>query len=474
MADMLTPDICVIGGGPAGIAVAMGAARSAIPVVLVEKARPGGANLSYGSIPSKALIAAAEQHEMLRRGPALGVTGAPLQVNFGKVSDHIRTVGQAVAPHVSAERLTALGVRVINAPARFVDRRTVIAGDFTVAARRFVVATGAVPAPPAIPGLEDIDYLTPAGIFEMSRKPGHLLVLGANSYALELAQAYNRLGVDTTVIDTLAALPDEDPELAEVVLDRLRAEGVRIRDGATISGVTRRRGGVRVTVVESGEEVAVDGSHLLMATGRAPNVAELDLDAAEIASDKDGVTVDGHLRTTNKRVYAIGDVVAGPQVAGRGEDQARRILASIAYRLPRRDRPNDLPMVTFTDPGLARIGLSEADALARRLQVRVLRFPFIENERAQTERMPYGFIKVVASPRGRILGAAIVGHDAAEQISLWCLAMANGLNIRTLADFAPPHPSRAALSREVAATFDGGGLTPHWRRRIIEFLRKFG
>jgi pyruvate/2-oxoglutarate dehydrogenase complex dihydrolipoamide dehydrogenase (E3) component len=474
MAEVLTPDICVIGGGPAGIALATKAARSAVPVILIEKSRMGGANLAYGSIPSKALIAAAGHYEVLRHGPAFGVTGAPLQVNFGKVSEHIRSVADAVAPHVSAERLAALGVRVIAAPARFLDRRTVLAGEFTVNARRFVLATGAVPAVPDIPGLAGIDYMTAESAFDITRKPSHLLVLGANSHALEIAQAYTRLGVDTTVIDSAPALPDDDPELAEVVLERLRAEGIRVRDRVALSGIARRRGGIRVTIAEGEGEVQVDGSHLLVAAGRSPNVADLGLDAAGVAFDLDGVVVDRHLRTTNRRVYAIGDVVAGPSAVNRADCQAERVLRAMLFRLPVRDRSADAPVVTFTDPGLARVGLGAAEALKRDNKVRILRFPFIENDRSQAERMPAGFIKVVTSRRGRILGAAIVGHDAGEQIALWSLAIANRLGIESMLSFVPPYPARAEISRRVAETFYGPGLTPGWYRRIIEFLRKFG
>jgi pyruvate/2-oxoglutarate dehydrogenase complex dihydrolipoamide dehydrogenase (E3) component len=474
MAEVLTPDICVIGGGPAGIALATRAARSAVPVILVEKSRMGGANLAYGSIPSKALIAAAGHYEVLRHGPAFGVTGAPLQVNFGKVSEHIRSVADAVAPHVSSERLAALGVRVIAAPARFLDRRTVIAGEFTINARRFVLATGAVPAVPEIPGLAGIDYMTAESAFDITRKPSHLLVLGANSHALEIAQAYTRLGVDTTVIDGAPALPDDDPELAEVVLERLRAEGIRVRDRAAFTGIARRRGGIRVTIGEGEGEVQIDGSHLLVAAGRSPNVADLGLDAAGVAFDRDGVVVDRHLRTTNRRIYAIGDAVAGPSAVNRGDCQAERILRAILFRLPARDRSADASVVTFTDPGLARVGLGAAEALKRDAKVRILRFPFIENDRAQAERMPAGFIKVVTSRKGRILGAAIVGHDAGEQIALWSFAIANRLGIESMLSFVPPYPARAEISRRVAETFYGPGLTPGWYRRIIEFLRKFG
>lgn len=474
MAEMITPDICVVGGGPAGIALALRAAREAVPVVLIEKGSPGGADLSYGSVPSKALIAAADHHDLLRRGPTFGVTGAPLQVNFGKVSDHIRSVCNAVGPRVSAERLAALGVRVISAPARFLDRRTVLAGEFTIIARRFVVAAGAIPAVPDIPGLTDVEYMTPESAFDITRKPGHLLVLGAGSYALELAQAYSRLGVDTTIIDSNAALPDEDPELATVVVDRLRAEGVRIRDRVTISGIVKRRGGIRVTVVEEGTEIPVDGSHLLVVAGRLPDVADLGLAAAGIAYNDQGVTVDRLMRTTNRRVYAIGDVVAGPAVAARGDRQAELVLRSILYRLPKRGFSTDVPVVTYTDPGLARIGISESEARRRNDKVRVLRFPFVENDLAQIEHMPVGFIKTIVSRRGRVLGVSIVGRNAGELIAPWSLAVANRLNISAIAEMVTPYPSRSAISKSVAECFDEVGLTRQLRRRIIEFLRKFG
>ncbi len=474
MAKLLTPDICIIGGGPAGFAVASRAARLNVPVVLIEKARMGGVNLASGAIPSKALIAAANQYELLRRGPTLGVTGAPLQVNFGKVSEHIAAVAEAVAPHVSAERLAALGVRVIGAPARFLDRRTIIAGEFTVIARRFVIAVGAVPAIPNIPGLAGVDYMTVADAFDIARKPAHLLVLGANAYALEIAQAYHRLGVDTTVLDTAAALPDDDPELSEIVLNRLRAEGIRIRDKAAITSVARRRGGIRVTVDGPDGQASIDGSHLLVATGRSPNIADLGLEAASVDHGPDGILVDRLLRTSNNRIYAIGDSIAGPALAERGDYEAGKILQDILFRLQRKPRVSDVPMVAHTDPAIARVGMSEAEATAAGETVRILRFPFVENDRVQAERMPAGFVKVIVSPRGRVLGAAIVGHEAGEQIAIWSLAVANKLDIRALIDLVPPYPARAEIARRVAETFLAPGLTPPWQRRIIEFLRKFG
>jgi pyruvate/2-oxoglutarate dehydrogenase complex dihydrolipoamide dehydrogenase (E3) component len=474
MPEELTPDICVIGGGPAGIAVALAAANSAVPVVLVEKDAMGGSNIARGAIPSKALLVAASLYETLRRGPAIGVTGAPLQVNFARIRDHIVAVAAAVAANSSAERVVALGVRVIAAPARFVDRRTVMAGDIAIRARRFIVATGAVPAPPLIPGLPGIDYMTVDSAFDMARKPAHLLIVGAGAHGLELAQAYHRLGVDSTVLDAGPALPETDPELAAIILERLRAEGIRVRAKAKIVGVARRKGGIRVTLVEGGDEAIVDGSHLLVAVGSRPNVAGLGLEAAGIALDPAGVVVDRLLRTTNRRVYAIGDVVAGLPSVARGEYHGDRILKSILYRLPIREYAGTVPEVVFTDPALASVGLSEADARRLRPDIRILRFPFVNNDLAQIERLPAGVIKVVTTRRGRILGAAIVGSGATEMIALWSLAIANRLPIVRMAALIAPYPSRIAISRRVAESFRGPGLTPRWRRRIMEFLRKFG
>src|SRR5581483_7582239 len=385
MAEVLTPDICVIGGGPAGQRLAVTAANSGVPVVLIEKGRLGGADLAHGSGPSKALIAAAGLYDTLRRGPAMGVSGAPLQVNFARLREHVLAAAASVEPAFSAARLAALGIRVIPGEAKFVDRRAVVADGIVIRARRFVLATGAVPSLPAIPGLAGVEPMRLDDAFDLTRKPAHLLLLGAGPHALELAQAYNRLGVDTTVIGGEAPLADEDPELAAIVLGRLAAEGVRFRTGKPVSGVARRRGGIRVTL--AGEEEAVDGSHLLLAMGRAPNIAGLRLEAAGIAFDPDGVVVDRLCRTTNRRVYAIGDVVAGPASVARAEHQIDRILLAILYRLPFREYAGRVPQAMFTDPGLARIGLSEAEANRIDRSVRVFRYPVLAGEASAGERL---------------------------------------------------------------------------------------
>lgn len=480
MAEELTPDICVIGGGPGGIAAALAAANEGVSVVLIEKNRTGGNNLTSGTVPSKALLAAASVYEALRAGPGFGVTGAPLQVNLGKVREHIVEATEAIARNVSPQRLTAQGVKVIGGAARFANPELVVADTTTIRARNVILAVGSVPAVPNLPGLDSVDSMTLTQGFDLSRKPAHLLVLGANRYALEFAQACARLGIDATVIDEAPALPDDDPELAAIVVDGLRAEGTRVRAGVKVQTIARRRGGIRITIDDPQDgTINVDGSHLLVATGRMPDVEGLGLAAASIAHDLSGITVDDGLRTSNRRVFAIGDAVAGPALAVRAEQQGVAVVNAIVHRKRVRDDPTLVPAVAFTDPALASVGLIEAEARRRHRDIRILRFPFIENDRAHIERQPAGMIKVVTAAGGRILGASIVGRDAAELIAPWSLVVANRLGVSAMHASMPPYPTRSAISHRVLEAFDEGGpggqhLTPEWSRRIINFFRKFG
>lgn len=483
MAAQLTPEICVIGGGPAGIAAALEAAAAGVSVVLIEKGALGGSSITGGAVASKALIAAAEVNEALRIGPAMGVSGAPLQVNLNRVRDHLMAATDEVAMTVTAERLAAEGIQVILGEARFGGPDVVIVGEMAIRARRFIIAVGSLPAPPALPGLDTVETLSFAAALQLDRRPSHLLVLGADRYALEIAQAYSRLGIDTTVIDQGQALPGDDPELSEVIVARLRAEGIRIRVGVAIRQFLRRRGGVRVLLVDpadaeaGGAEITVDGSHILVASGRAPAIASLGLNAAGVRSDGAGILVDGNLRTANRRVYAIGDAVAGSPSVARAELQARSIVRSILYRVPRKGDDALAPRVVFTDPGLAVVGLDEAAARSRYGEVRVLRLPFVENARARIERQSGGVLKVIATRGGRVLGAGIAGRGAAELIAPWSLAVANRLNLSQMEAMVAAFPTRSMLSQAIAqlrAENEGRGLTPMLRRRIIALLGKLG
>jgi pyruvate/2-oxoglutarate dehydrogenase complex dihydrolipoamide dehydrogenase (E3) component len=472
--ETLTPDICVIGAGSGGLSVAAAAAAFGVPVVLVEKGKMGGDCLNYGCVPSKALLAAARRAQALRTSAPFGVASQRPGIDFAKVHGHVHGVIAAIAPNDSKERFTGLGVRVIEGAARFKDRHTVAVGDaIEIKARRFVVATGSMPAAPPIPGLDQVPYLTNETIFDLTACPEHLAVVGAGPVGLELAQAFRRLGANVTVLEAAVPLAKDDPECAAIVLDQLAREGIAIRAGAE---VVRVEPGARprVVVATSGGEETIEASHLLVATGRRPNIEGLDLAAARIKSGPRGIVVDKRLRTSNKKVYAVGDVAGGPQFTHVANYHAGLVIRNALFRLPARVDEHTIPWVTYTDPELAQVGTTEAEADQRRARIRVLRWPYHENDRAQAERETRGHIKVITTSSGRILGATIVGAHAGELIATWALAIAQGLNIRAFAGMVVPYPTFAEIGKRAAIGYFAGSLTSPFVRRIISWLRRFG
>jgi pyruvate/2-oxoglutarate dehydrogenase complex dihydrolipoamide dehydrogenase (E3) component len=388
------------------------------------------------------------------------------------VHAHVHSTIAALAPNDSAPRFTALGVRVIAGHAEFCDPNTVVVNETAIAARRFVIATGSSPAIPPIPGLAQTPYLTNETIFDLATLPEHLVVIGAGPVGLELAQAFRRFGSAVTVIDAAIPLAKDDPECAALVVSTLEREGVVLHPNTRITKITGDTQTVRLTL--DGTSEPVQGSHLLVATGRALNLANLGLDRAGIAVTTHGITVDRQLRTTNRRVYAIGDVAGGPQFTHFANYHAGIVIRHALFRLPVRASDAALPWVTYTDPELARVGLSEAEARRRGLGVRVLRWPYHENDRAQIEQATRGHIKVLTTGRGRILGASIVGRDAGELISTFTLAIAQRLNIRALAGVMVPYPTLAEIGKRAAMSHFTPGLTRPIVRRIIGWLRRLG
>jgi pyruvate/2-oxoglutarate dehydrogenase complex dihydrolipoamide dehydrogenase (E3) component len=475
MVEVLRPDICVIGGGSGGLSVAAAAAAFGVPVVLVEKGRMGGECLNTGCVPSKSLLAAAKRARTVAQANAFGVTARDIAVDFGRVHAHVQGVIAAIAPNDSRERFTGLGVRVIEGAARFKDASTVVVGDgIEIAARRFVIATGSSPVIPPIAGLDATAHFTNETIFDLTVRPEHLIVIGAGPIGLELAQAFRRLGSAVTVLEAAAPLAGEEPECAAIVLDQLAREGIAIRSGIAVSRVTQAEAKVRVVLNGGNGEETIEGSHLLVATGRRPNVDGLGLDKAGIAYSGKGISVDNGLRTSNRGVYAIGDVAGGPQFTHAASYDAGLVIRNALFRLPIRADAAAIPRVTFTDPELAHIGLTETEARRRGHAIRVLRWPYQENDRAQAEHEIRGHIKIVTSKYGRILGATIVGGSAGELITTWGLAIQQRLNIRSLAGMVMPYPTLSEIGKRAAVTYFTPGLTSPWVRRIISLLRRFG
>ena len=471
--EPLPADLCIIGAGSGGIALATMAAAFGRKVVLVEKHRMGGGGLA-GSIPSKALVASARRAQALRTADVFGIAAVEPQIDHRAVAAHVKSAVSAVAPNDTVERLTGLGVRVVLGAARFLDKRTLLAGDYRITARRFVVATGSSAALPDIPGLDTCSYLTNETIFEVDRKIPHLVVVGGGPIGLELAQAHLRLGSRVTVIEAARALGTDDPEATAVVLKALGAEGVDIREGAKVERVESMAGFVRVHIATAQGPASVDGSHLLIAAGRIPNVSDLNLAAAGIKQGPDGIVVNRGQRTTNRRVYAIGDVTGGPRFSHVSGYQAEIVLRRILFRLPAKFEAGIIPWVTFTDPELAHVGITEAEARAAKHKINVLRWPFAENDRAHVEHQTLGHVKVVTTAKGRILGATIVGPQASELIQIWALAIAQALPISAVAGYVAAHPTFGEIGKRAALRHYANMPARSIVRKLIDFLGRLG
>ena len=441
-------DVLVIGAGSGGLSVAYGASQMGARVVLLEADRMGGDCLNYGCVPSKALLAAAHHAHAMTTGAPFGVAPVAPQVDYAAAKRHVHDRIATIAPVDSQERFEGLGVRVIREHGRFVDDRTVRAGPYRITARRTVIATGSRPFVPDIPGLDGVPYLTNETIFDLMEAPGHLVVVGGGPIGMEMAQAHVRLGCRVTVIEGGRALGKDDPENAAIVLDRLRAEGVTILEGAKADRVSGGAGAV--TVHTSRGDVA--GTHLLIAVGRKANVEDLGLDAAGIAHDR-AVTVGADLRTTNRRVYAIGDAAGGYQFTHVAGYHGATVIRPILFGLPAKARTDHIPWVTYTDPELAQVGLTEAQARdAHGDAVEVLRVPFHDNDRAVATRRTEGLIKVMAV-KGRPVGASIAGAQAGELIGLWALVLANRLKIGAVAAMVAPYPTLGEVSKRAAGQY---------------------
>jgi len=471
----ITADLCVIGGGSGGLSVAAGAAQMGAKTVLVEKDKMGGDCLNTGCVPSKALLAAGHAAHAVRTSARFGVNGHEPEIDFAAVRDHVHGVIAGIAPHDSVERFEGLGVQVIQAAARFVGPREIEAGEVRVRARRFVIATGSSPAVPPIPGLAEVPFFTNETVFDNAERPEHLIVVGGGPIGLEMAQAHRRLGSRVTVLEALSVLAKDDPELAEVVKARLAHEGIELVEGVAIASVARRGNGIAVTVGEDDEARDISGSHLLVAAGRRANVNGLNLEAAGVDYTPRGIVVDPRLRTSNKRVFAIGDVAGGYQFTHMAAYHAGIVIRNALFRLPAKVDYAAVPWVTYTDPELAHVGLSEADARERHGdKVRVLRWSFADNDRARAERETDGLVKVVVGPKGAVVGAAIVGPRAGELLQPWGLAIGQGLKIGAMANVIAPYPTLGEANKRAAGSYYTEALFGPRTRRVVGLLQRLG
>ncbi len=481
--DVLKSDLCIIGAGSGGLTVAAAAAALGVSAVLIEKGEMGGDCLNYGCVPSKALLAAAASAAAQRRSDKFGIRPHEPRIDFAAVHAHVRAVIDRIAPNDSEARFSALGVQVIRAPARFVGPDSVEAGGRVIKARQFVVATGSSPLVPPIPGLDLVHYLTNENLFGLRELPTRLVILGAGPTGVELAQAFRRLGSDVVVLELGRALAGEDEELTRPLLDLLVGEGIDLREGAKVLRVEPRHGaGVRIVLEGEFEQAGetIDGSHLIVATGRRPNVEGIGLDLGNIAFDQAGIAVSGSLRsTTNRKVYAIGDVAAvdgvtSPNFTHVANYHAGLVIRATVFRLRAQVDHHLLARVIYTDPELARVGVTGEEARLRYRSTRVWRWPFSENDRALTQHRSDGHIRVITTKSGEVLGASILGPQAGELITPWTLAIKKRINIAEMADLVIPYPTLSEVSRRAALLSQVERAASPWLSPLLRLIGRFG
>ena len=475
MSDVLKTDICVIGAGSGGLFVAAGASQMGAPTVLIEKDKMGGDCLNTGCVPSKALLAAGHVAEAIREAHHFGVnTNAPT-FESAKVYGHVHDTIAAIEPNDSVERFEGFGVNVIKATAKFTGPKEVEAGGQRIQARRFVIATGSHAFVPPIPGIKDVPYLTNETVFKQKKLPDHLIVVGGGSIGIEMAQAHRHLGAQVTVLEMFAIMSIDDQELVYVVRAQLSKDGITIREGVKVSSVAKSESGIVVTIENNGATEQIEGSHILVAAGRKPNVDGLDLEKAGVTYSSKGINVDARLRTSNKKIFAIGDVAGGYQFTHVAGYHAGIVIKNALFQLPAKVDYKAVPWVTYTAPELAQVGMTEEQARKEEGDdIRVLNWPFEENDRAQAERATAGLVKVVTAKNGKILGAGIVGAHAGELLQTWVLAVSQGLKIGAVANIIAPYPTLGEVNKRAAGSFYTPSLFSERTKKVVRFLSHFG
>jgi pyruvate/2-oxoglutarate dehydrogenase complex dihydrolipoamide dehydrogenase (E3) component len=472
---LMNPDICVIGGGSAGLSVAAGAAQLGAETVLIEAGAMGGDCLNYGCVPSKALLAAAKAATQHRHAAGFGVDFAAPRIDLARVEAHIRETIAVIAPHDSVERFEGLGVTVLRSWARFVDARTLEAGQARIEARRFVLATGSRASVPPIAGIDRVPYLTNETVFEHLAEVRDLIVLGGGPIGVELAQGFARLGAQVRLVEMARLLPRDDAQAVALVRASLLRDGVALHEGSAATELQRAGDRIRLAIRGAdGETRWLEGGHLLVAVGRKPRVEGMGLERAGIAASANGIAVDAGLRTTNRRVYAIGDCNGGPAFTHVAGHQAGLVIRSALFRLPARFDARALPWVTYSDPELAQVGLTEEAARRDHAGIVVTHQPAAGNDRARTERQEEGFLKIVSDRGGRVLGVTIVGAQAGDLLAPWCLAMARKLKLSALAGPMLPYPTLSELGKRAAGQFYAARLFSPATRKLVRVLRWFG
>ena len=460
-------DVVVIGAGSAGLTSAGGPAMFGLKVALIEEGEMGGDCLNTGCVPSKALISAAGRANEANRGLRLGVTLDKAKVDWLAVRDHIRHAIATIAPVDSQERFESLGVEVIRDRAVLIDDRTIEVGGRRLRARRIVLATGSRPRDPDVPGLNDVPFLTNESIFDIDELPRHLAIMGGGPIGMEMAQSFRRLGSQVTVIERMRPFPRDDADAAALVIQALEHEGVVIRPKTMVTSVARDGDDIVLTT-DIGEPVRA--SHLLVSVGRVPNTEGLGLEAAGVKVGRDGIIVDARRRTTNKRIFAVGDCREGPRFTHSSGYDGSIATTNIALGLPSKADWSALPWVTYSDPELAQVGLTEAAAREKfGDKVNVTRENFSHNDRAIAEGETEGFLKIVRVGT-KLVGATVVGRHAGDLLLPWAQIIMGKASVFALGSAILAYPNRSDISKAAAFQAYQPTVFSKWTKRWARFV----
>ena len=466
-------DICILGGGSAGLTVAAGTAQLGLKTLVVEREPVlGGDCLHYGCVPSKTLISAARSWRTLDRARELGLPRVERpELDYSLVAERIRATIAAIQPHDSPERFCALGAEVVFGQARLLGDHAVDIGDRRISSRFIVLATGSSPSAPSVPGLDKTPYWTNRDLFSLTSLPESLVVLGGGAIACEMAQAMARFGVRVTLVQRSGRiLSKEDGDMALVVEDSLKADGVDVLTGSDVLEAGADGTGCRIRLNRNGAERTVRAERLLVALGRKCNVDGLGLEEAGVRASARGVEVDQRLRTSVKHVFAAGDVIGKHQFTHAAGYEGGIVVANAVFRLPRRTNYRFLPHCTFTDPELASVGLNEKQAKAQGVEYTVWTESFADNDRARTEGRVEGRVKLLLGRRNRPLGVQIVGPHAGELLGEWVTALGGGVKLSAMASAVHAYPTLAEINKRVAGKVYSDKLFSRRVRGILHFL----
>jgi len=467
--------LVVIGAGAAGLITAAGAAGVGARVALIERANLGGDCLNVGCVPSKGVIRASRAMAAVAEASEFGISVGRIDFDFSTAMERMRKIRADISQVDSAERYSQeLGVDIFIGEASFAGGKKVSVGDSVLTFRKAVIASGARAAAPPIPGLDQTGYRTNETIFDLDQLPETLFVIGAGPIGCELAQSFARFGSKVHVADmSKRVLPREDADAAELIQQSMASDGVEMHLGVSIDGVEESDGRKKITITSGGESRTIAANELLISAGRRPNIDSLNLEAVGVKSGRRGVEVNDRLQTTNKHIYAVGDVAVPYQFTHMADATARIVIQNALFKGRKKWTDLIVPWCTYTEPELAHVGLSKQGAAEQGLEFDEYKISFDDIDRSRLEGDESGFVSVLTTSGGdKILGATIVNGNAGEMLNEITVAMVNGLGLGSLANVIHPYPTQAEAIRRAADAFNRTRLTP-FAARVLKFLLKF-